>query len=196
MTSTKIRSLVLAAAAVLGLAGSGSALAYPGAVHGVAHVGGWGHGGWGHGGWGRGWYGGWRGYYPGWGFFGAGLFLSTLPWYYSTYYWDGVPYYYADNVYYRWNGTARRYESVAPPEGRPASQAAPVTELFMYPKGGQSTEQQAKDRYECHRWAADQTGFDPTQPSGGVAADAAAGKRADYLRAEGACLEGRNYSVR
>ena len=66
----------------------------------------------------------------------------------------------------------------------------------MYPKGGQSVEQQAKDRYECHRWAADQTGFDPTHADGGVAANAATAKRADYLRADGACLEGRNYSVR
>ena len=143
---------------------------------------------------------GWRGgYYGGWGLFGAGLFLATLPWYYSTYYWDGVPYYYADTTYYRWNGRARQYEIVTSPAARTGSaapQPAASTDLFMYPKGGQSTEQQARDRYECHRWAADQTGFDPTQTGGGVTAEAAAAKRANYLRADGACLEGRNYSVR
>ena len=193
MTTSRLRPLAIALAAVVGLAASGSALAGPGGFHGGAHIGGWGHGGW-HGGY----YGGWRGgYYRGWGWFGAGLFLGSLPWYYSTYYWDGVPYYYADDTYYRWNGAVRRYQVVTPPAGRTAAaQPAAPTELFMYPKGGQSTEQQARDKYECHRWAADQTGFDPTQPAGGVTADSTAAKRTDYLRADGACLEGRNYSVR
>lgn len=185
--------------ALLGLLGlSQTAAAYPG-FHGVgggAHVGyarGWGwHGG---GGWHGGW--GWRGYYGGCCWWGAGLWLATLPWYYSTYWWDGVPYYYADNVYYTWNGATGRYEAARPPAGIANTPAAPSsTELFMYPKGGQSAEQQAKDRYECHRWAADQTGFDPTRTNGGVSADVSAAKRADYVRAQGACLEGRNYSVR
>jgi len=199
--------------ALVGVAASGSALAGPGGFHGAAHIGGWSHGGWGHGGWHGGYYGGWHGgyyggwhggyyggwrggYYGGWGLFGAGLFLGTLPWYYSTYYWDGVPYYYADNTYYRWNGSVRQYQVVTAPAARPAAaQPAATTELFMYPKGGQSAEQQARDKYECHRWAADQSGFDPTQ-AGGVAAASTAAKREDYLRADGACLEGRNYSVR
>jgi hypothetical protein len=206
-----ITAFIRRAAALFALLGvlcvSQGALAYPGAggVHGGAHFGGYGHvgswhgGGWRGGGWrGGGWYGGgWRGGYYGWGFFGAGLWLTTLPWYYSTYWWGGVPYYYADNAYYVWNGASGRYESVRPPAGiekAPAAQTS--TELFMYPKSGQSAEQQARDRYECHRWAADQTGFDPTHSNGGVSADSSAAKRADYLRAQGACLEGRNYSVR
>jgi hypothetical protein len=49
-----------------------------------------------------------------------------------------------------------------------------------------------KDKFECHRWAAGQTGFDPTQVGGG----SAPGKRADYFRAQAACLEGRGYSVK
>jgi hypothetical protein len=223
MTSQRTRRFLPVLAAVAGLTFGAGALAHPGVsvgggFHGVGHVaggahvggGGVGHyygghyagyrGGWYGGGY-RGWHGGYYGgYYGGWGFFGAGLYLATLPWYYSTYYWDGIPYYYADNNYYRWNSVVGQYETVRPPAGgTQAPAAAPAsssTDLFMYPKAGQSTEQQAKDRYECHRWAADQTGFDPTQNGGGVAADAAAAKRADYLRADGACLEGRNYSVR
>jgi len=218
MTTHRIRRLLPALAALAGLTVGASALARPGVAvgggfHGAAHVAGGAHvggvaryGGGHYVGYRGGWYGGYRGwhgpyyrgYYGGWGFFGAGLFLATLPWYYSTYYWDGIPYYYADNNYYRWNSVVGQYESVRPPAGAAPAQAAASssTDLFMYPKAGQSAEQQAKDRYECHRWAADQTGFDPTQPGGGVAADAAAAKRADYLRADGACLEGRNYSVR
>lgn len=33
---------------------------------------------------------------------------------------------------------------------------------FIYPKAGQSEQQQSKDRYECHEWAVSQTGFDPS----------------------------------
>ena len=36
-------------------------------------------------------------------------------------------------------------------------------DLFIYPAKGQSQEQQDKDRYECHSWAVQQTGFDPTR---------------------------------
>jgi hypothetical protein len=35
-------------------------------------------------------------------------------------------------------------------------------DLYIYPKDGQSDEQQKKDRYECHMWAVQQTGYDPT----------------------------------
>lgn len=36
---------------------------------------------------------------------------------------------------------------------------------FVYPAKGQSAEQQKKDEYECHQWAVQQTGFDPTKPA-------------------------------
>ena len=35
---------------------------------------------------------------------------------------------------------------------------------YVYPAKGQSAEQQQKDQYECHQWAVQQTGFDPSQP--------------------------------
>jgi Glycine-zipper domain len=35
--------------------------------------------------------------------------------------------------------------------------------LYIYPLKKQSTEQQNKDRYECHSWAVQQTGFDPSR---------------------------------
>jgi len=34
-------------------------------------------------------------------------------------------------------------------------------QLFIYPQRGQSPEQQQRDRFECHQWAVQQTGFDP-----------------------------------
>ena len=148
---------------------------------------------------GRGYYGGYG--YPGWGYgdccwwgWPTGLFLATLPLYYSTWYWNGVPYYYADNTYYVWDGPGARYEQVTPPSGllsngapTPAGAAGgpAATDLFAYPKNGQSTEQQARDRQECRDWAAGQTG--------GTASPQTSDANA---RAQTACLEARGYSVR
>jgi hypothetical protein len=36
-------------------------------------------------------------------------------------------------------------------------------QLFIYPQRGQSPQQQERDRFECHQWAVQQTGFDPTR---------------------------------
>ena len=38
------------------------------------------------------------------------------------------------------------------------------SQLFIYPQQGQSAEQQSKDRFECHNWAVQQSGFNPTNP--------------------------------
>ena len=36
--------------------------------------------------------------------------------------------------------------------------------LIIYPSKGQSAQQQSQDRYECHTWAVQQTGYDPSNP--------------------------------
>ena len=127
-----------------------------------------------------------------------GAFVPVLPPYYSTVWWRGIPYYYADSSYYIWDNRVRRYEVVAEPEGiEVGGKPVPAAEqIFIYPQRGQSPQQQETDRYECHRFAVDQTHYDPTLPAGGVAADRIASKRADYLRAQSACLDGRGYSVK
>ncbi|RLB70108.1 MAG: hypothetical protein DRH07_09295 [Deltaproteobacteria bacterium] len=35
--------------------------------------------------------------------------------------------------------------------------------MAVYPAKGQSAEQQKKDEFECHQWAVQQTGYDPTR---------------------------------
>ncbi|MFZ2170518.1 MAG: glycine zipper family protein [Methylococcaceae bacterium] len=35
-------------------------------------------------------------------------------------------------------------------------------DVMVYPAKGQSNEQLSKDRYECHMWAVQQSGFDPS----------------------------------
>jgi len=48
-----------------------------------------------------------------------------------------------------------RTVAVAPPR--------PMPRLFVYPAKGQSEEQLERDRYECHTWAVQQSGFDPSR---------------------------------
>jgi hypothetical protein len=185
---------------------------HPGYVggHGYYTGGGW-HGG--YGGWHGGpWHGGyWHGGYWPRAYYGVGFswYLPILPLAYATYWYSGVPYYYANDVYYTWNPTYDGYVATDPPPiadssgsadasgsgpapsgdtGAPPDQGpgpgGPVAgQIFMYPKNGQSAEQQAADRAECQKWAADQAGQ-------------VAQNGSDYNRAMVACVEGRGYSAR
>jgi hypothetical protein len=110
-------------------------------------------------------------------------------------------YFYVNSAYYLWDPGVREYVVVEQPQGAPtppaeaesssAASAPPDTgEIFAYPNNGQSDEQARRDRYECHEWASDQSGYDPSASSPPVA------KRDDYRRAMTACLVGRGYTVR
>jgi len=43
------------------------------------------------------------------------------------------------------------------------SAAAQAPQLYVYPLKQQSSEQQDRDRYECHSWTVRQTGYDPSR---------------------------------
>ena len=58
--------------------------------------------------------------------------------------------------------------------------------VSLVAKNGQDSDQQARDRYDCYRFAVAQSGFDPMR---GI------GPSSDYDRAQSACLEGRGYAV-
>ena len=70
----------------------------------------------------------------------------------------------------------------APPQG--------ALKLYVYPAAGQSDAQTADDRYQCHAWAANQSGHDPTLGAGSRE------EAESYTRAFTACMEGRDYVVR
>ena len=55
---------------------------------------------------------------------------------------------------------------VEPPPRHYVVPAQPVaqTQIIVYPAQGQPPQQLDKDRYECHLWAVQQTGFDPSRP--------------------------------
>ena len=166
----------------------------------------YGHGGYyGNGGYyGRGYYGhgGWYGgrfYGP-----GFGWYLPILPAFYATYWFGGIPYYYANDAYYTWSPDYNGYVATDPPGGAvpqpqgdpndavpPPANGPSAGQTYNYPKNGQTDEQQASDRYQCHQWAVSQSGYDPTRNGAGTAAG-----QGDYHRALTACMEGRGYSVR
>jgi hypothetical protein len=132
----------------------------------------------------------------------VGLAIGALPPYYSTVWFGGVPYYYADNVYYSWQPDQNGYVVTDPPPDADAPSPPPAQppsdsgqgDLIIYPKNGQTKEQQSADQFECNNWAKGQTGFDPTQPSGGVGGNPDAARN-NYDRAMSACLQGRGYQV-
>jgi hypothetical protein len=119
-----------------------------------------------------------------------------LPPFYQTVWVGSVPYYYANDTYYA--QVPGGYAVVEPPQDIGNEPPAPpaVEELFIYPREGQTEKQQANDRYECHRWAANQTHYDPTQSPPDLTQAQGNQKQKDYHRAMSACLEGRGYTVR
>lgn len=58
---------------------------------------------------------------------------------------------------------AYRTESRPLPGHTVAPPSPPSTQVYFYPKLGQSDDRQSRDHYECYNWAIDQTGFDPGQ---------------------------------
>jgi hypothetical protein len=154
-----------------------------------------------------------RGYYPGrfwgggyWGgvfwphcyfYPGFAWFLPVLPFGYATFWWGGLPYYYVNDLYYTYSPADSGYVVTEPPpaaggdeSGAAAAPANGSGDVFVYPRNGQSDQQMANDRYECHSWAVGQTGFDPTH--GGQQS----GNPDDYRRAMVSCLDARGYSAR
>jgi hypothetical protein len=128
-------------------------------------------------------------------------FCSVLPGVYSTFWFGGVSYYYANDLYYTWSPRDYGYVVTDPPplaasapsdNGAADEQSGGSASVYVYPRNGQSEEQVATDRYECHQWAVSQTGFDPTR---GSDQPESASSASDYRRAMIACLDARGYSA-
>jgi hypothetical protein len=181
--------------------GSGGYAGYRG-YHGYSTGAYW-HGGYWHGGY-------WPRAYYGWGYawFLPVLPLAYATYWYGAipYYYANDVYYTWDPSYEGYVATdpppvadpsgagAAAPDSGSPPEVPPAGAgdmpqagagggaAGPIGgEIYMYPKNGQSEEQQVQDKLECQKWASDQVGLGSNGP--------------DYRRAMIACVEGRGYSA-
>ena len=121
-----------------------------------------------------------------------GFHLPFLPPFVTRVWVRNVPYYYANDIYYTRHGSG--YVVVAPPAEEVIPDPPLPDKLFIYPGLDQSEEEQAADRYECHRWAVSQTDFDPTMHGSAAAGDAK--RNGEYQRAFTACLDGRGYTVK
>jgi hypothetical protein len=87
-------------------------------------------------------------------------------------------------------------QTKSPDTPAPAAVPTLAENLSITPKFGQTEELLASDRAECQLWAKGQTGFDPAQNGGGVAATDYIARRQLYGRAMAACLDGHGYTVR
>lgn len=52
---------------------------------------------------------------------------------------------------------------------------AAAADVFVFPKSGQTKEQQEQDEFTCYKWAKEKTGFDPNKPVEQAAAAAPQG---------------------
>tara|TARA_R110002072_G_scaffold51389_1_gene137901 strand:- start:92641 stop:93261 length:621 start_codon:yes stop_codon:yes gene_type:complete len=104
-------------------------------------------------------------------------------------------YFHVNTAYYLWDDRRRDYVVVEKPKDADqalanGTEVASAAELFVYPRNNQTEEERDQDRYECHQWARNQTGFDPS------ASNQSLSLAPDYQRAMSACLEGRGYTVK
>ena len=122
-----------------------------------------------------------------------GAVVRTLPVGFIAFTLGLTTYYTLNDVYYVWDDVRDGYVVVEKPPGADQAMAeATIGRLFIYPNQGQDEQQQAKDRYECHRWAVSQSNVDPTLEDAEVTNE----QSEDYRRAISACLEGRGYTVK
>ncbi|MDP1899993.1 MAG: DUF6515 family protein [Rubrivivax sp.] len=122
-----------------------------------------------------------------------GIVVGDLPSFRTAVVIGGLTYLYLNGVYYRERAEGD-YEVVPSPVAGTGTPSGAPGRIYVYPALGQSAETQASDEYECHRWAASQSGFDPTPAATGQGTDVT--RRTDYVRAQTACLEGRGYTVK
>jgi hypothetical protein len=120
-----------------------------------------------------------------------GLFVSSLPGYSTSFYYGDSRYYRYDDTYYIYDNSRRGYVvAPSPYDDEEEYDDAADVDMFVYPAQGQSEQQQADDRYACHRWAVKESSYDPIDDEYDPE------RRANYTRAITACLTGRGYSVR
>ncbi|MEJ8569668.1 DUF6515 family protein [Elongatibacter sediminis] len=118
----------------------------------------------------------------------VGVRVGVLPAGYISFRIGPARYFHFGGTFYVKDGDD--YVVVDAPPGAEQYVSNPSEDLIIYPAEGQSEEQISRDRYECHRWAFETTGFDPS------ARDPDYALKPDYNRAMSACLEARGYVIR
>ncbi|MDO7909963.1 hypothetical protein Q6A49_05380 [Pseudomonas sp. 22-AL-CL-001] len=124
-----------------------------------------------------------------------GARVGYLPPYAREVWAGGTLLYGVADAYYQYQPESGEYVVVDPAQVGQVSAGAEGQgngyDVIAYPAQGQPPQQQEQDRYQCHRWAVEQPGFDPAGAGYAPPGDGAQ----VYRRALGACLSGRGYSV-
>jgi len=123
-----------------------------------------------------------------------GIRVGYLPDYAQEVWVGSALFFLAAGAYYTYEASTQQYVVVEPPVANPQPQPQPAGngyDVMAYPVNGQTPEQIDQDRYDCYRWAVQQSGFDPAaityQPAPQVVQT--------YRQAQGNCLSSRGYQV-
>lgn len=124
-----------------------------------------------------------------------GIRTRQLPDYATRMWIGGAVFFLAAGTYYQYMDDSQDYVVVNPPQGVPESQPQPAQtggiDVSFYPANGQSPSQMEQDRYDCQRYAAQQSGFDPATATYAPADSVAY----VYRQNMGNCLASRGYQV-
>jgi hypothetical protein len=94
-----------------------------------------------------------------------GVRVRYLPDYAERMWIGSAMFFLAAGTYYQYQANTQEYIVVNPPVAspQPIQQASNGYDVAAYPANGQTLQQIDQDRYECQRWATQQSGFDPAQ---------------------------------
>jgi hypothetical protein len=119
-----------------------------------------------------------------------GIRVGYLPDYAREVWIGSALFFLAAGAYYTYEANTREYVVVEPPVAQPQ----PVNsgyDVVAYPVNGQPPQQVDQDRYDCYRWAVQQSGFDPAAMTYPPAPQVVQ----TYRQAQGNCLSSRGYQV-
>jgi len=121
-----------------------------------------------------------------------GVRVRYLPDYAERLWIGSSMFFLAAGTYYQWQDNAQEYVVVSPPVSAPQPiQTSNSYDVAAYPANGQTPQQIAQDRYECQRWAVEQSGFNPATATYAPAPEVVT----IYRQSLANCYSSRGYSV-
>lgn len=127
-----------------------------------------------------------------------GVRVRVLPDYAQQVWLGSALFFLAAGTYYTYEQSTQDYVVAQPPQGvepiyspQPVEQSQNPYEVTAYPVNGQSQQQFEQDRYDCYRFAVQQTNFDPAAATYQPAPEVIGVFRQNMAN----CYAGRGYSV-
>nr|WP_133751955.1 DUF6515 family protein [Pseudomonas sp. LP_7_YM] len=127
-----------------------------------------------------------------------GVRVRYLPDYAQQVWLGSALFFLAAGTYYSYEQSTNEYIVAEPPQGaqpvyspQQIQQPADPYDVAAYPGNGQTQQQVEQDRYDCYRYAVQQSNFDPAAATYQPAPDVVG----VYRQAMAGCYAGRGYSV-